>query len=170
MVSKDEITDTERLLRHVTSERREAFLAYVRELVDNDVWGIDGAFLGFMEDYEYIASLLVRKAQVKAMPLFGVSDGGRLVVYDVGCATALQHVFFDNAIEYVGIDFMQPEPRFFRDGCRYVSGRFSEVVTNGSLAIDRKYAVGVANMSLLYCAPRSELEAFDAAFDMKIVL
>jgi hypothetical protein len=165
----DEMTDTERLLRHVAPERREAFLAYVRELVDNDeTWGIDGAFLGFMEDYEQIASLLVRKAQVKAVPLFGVSDGGRLVVYDVGCATALQHVVFDSAIEYVGIDFMQPEPRFFRDGCRYVSGRFSEVL--GSLAIDRKYAVGVANMSLLYCAPRTELEAFDAAFDMKIVL
>lgn len=165
------------LLSHVAKDRQTDFIAHVQALVrDDGCFGIDLDFLGFMEDYENIAMLVRHRAVVHGMQ--HVLGGLRrqpvpapqpFTVYDVGCATALQHVLFDPQVAYVGIDEgRQPEPRFFREGCRFVPGRFRDVVD--TLDIDRKSSIGVANMSLLYGSSREELELFDRVFKRKIIL
>lgn len=169
------MSDCELLLSYVAPEKRAAFAAYVDDLVENDDrFGIDHHELGFMSDYVNFAALLKRKADVA--DITGGVFGGRrqrerVVVYDVGCCTALQHVLFDPRIDYVGIDVGQGDgdtwaPRFFRDGCTFIRGRFVDVIK--TLAIPRG-AVGIANMSLLY-GSADELPAFDAAFRQKFVL
>jgi hypothetical protein len=93
----------EGLLPYVEEGRRQEFSSYVDQLIETDeCFGIDHSFLGFMGDYVQYAALLLRKVDVHDAPW----DRQRplLTVYDVGCATALQHVVFDPRILYVGID------------------------------------------------------------------
>ncbi len=167
------------LLQHVADARREEFAAYIDDLVRNDdCFGIDGDFLGFMADYVNIAALTERKGRVWKMPRPDEAWGTRIrppasktvTVYDVGCSTALQHILFDEGITYVGIDMghRRPEPKFFRSDCTFVRGRFAEVVE--SLNVNPAMAIGVANMSLLYGSNESDLELFDRTFRHKIIL
>jgi len=70
----------------------------------------------------------------------------------------------------VGIDMIgEPEPKFFRDNCRFVKGRFSDVVEG--LKIDGHNSIGIANMSLLYFeTDDNALALFDRTFRRKFVL
>jgi len=163
------LSQMELLLRRVPDDRREDFIEYVEKLVcEDDSVGIDMSFLGFIEDYENFAQLLVRKADIREMGARMGWEKQRLTVYDVGCCLALQHVLFDPRINYVGIDIMKETPRFFRDGCTFIQGRFSDVV--GQLAINPTTAIGISNMSLLYGSPAEESALFDRTFRKKFVL
>lgn len=156
-------------------ERRDEVREYIHWLLDNDEWfGIDHTFLGFMDDYEHIAALVNARIHVtppsaKPSPFTFLDLDRNYTVYDIGCASALQHLFFGRAKGYVGVSLgLFPEPKFFLPNCRFVRGRFSEVV--GTLNIGRD-AIGIANMSILYDRDtRGELDAFDKVFTRKIVL
>lgn len=170
------LDDHAALLRgHVSEDRRADFDRHIAWLIKNDEWySIDASYLGFMDDYVNIASLVERKVVINDFQ-FPFGDTPRpknppITVYDVGCATALQHVLFDPRSHYVGIDIggKAPDPVFFRDHCRFIRGRFANVI--GSLDIDRERAIGVANMSLLYHAGPEELALFDRTFRRKIIL
>jgi len=136
------------LLPYVAQERRKEFASHVCDLVDGDeCFGIDHTFLGFMCDYVNYAHLLRRKAEMHNFdPLAGKPGFPKLLppitVFDVGCATALQHVVFDPRIHYVGIDCGIRKPRFFRDNCTYVEGKFSDIVSQ--LDIHPQTAIGIA--------------------------
>lgn len=147
-------------------EQQEDFRKYTLDLLEKDQWySIDPEFLGFLEDYQDYASIIQRHIWVD--PLTKVPR--EYTIYDVGCATALQHIFFDKCPGYVGIDYPgPPTPRFFRPNCKFVEGRFSDVV--GTLGIDPNKSIGIANMSLLYRGggPK-DLEAFDQAFKRKFI-
>lgn len=158
------------LLDVAPPERREEVRQYIRWLLDNDEWfGIDETMLGFMEDYEHIAAMLQSHIHEAVPGLPFLTKDINYVVYDIGCSTALQHLFFGRLKGYVGVDLGNaPEPKFFLPNCRFVRGRFSEVVD--TLGIGRD-AIGIANMSILYdrdCA--AELKAFDRVFERKVVL
>jgi hypothetical protein len=163
------------LLDVAPPERREEVRQYIRWLLDNDEWfGIDETMLGFMEDYEHIAALVnarihVTPAGAKPSPFTFLDLDRNYTVYDIGCSSALQHLFFGRAKGYVGVDHgNHPEPKFFLPNCRFVRGRFSEVVD--TLGIGRD-AIGIANMSILYDRDRvDELKAFDRVFERKVVL
>ena len=162
------------LKEYVAEERRPEFCAYVQEMLDEGRGDIDHDFLGFIADYILYAELLERKLSThKAMSEgpFGRGPLPPLTVYDVGCASALQHVVFPPDIHYVGVDVFpqRPAPKFFRPNCRFVSGRWSEVADQ--LDIHPKYSIGIANMSLLYSmSEESEMAVFDRKFRSKFVL
>jgi hypothetical protein len=161
------------LIKYVTPERRADFSKYVDELIDSADYEFDPTFLGFISDYIAFASILNRKADIHDAGQFWDKKPRSippLTVYDVGCGGALQHLVFDPRIHYVGIDMIgKPEPRFFRDNCRFVKGRFSDVVKG--LNIHCESAIGIANMSLLYFRTDDDaLALFDQTFRRKIVL
>jgi SAM-dependent methyltransferase len=118
-----------------------AYVDWIHEVVarDGQDWhiGIDLADLGFIRDYRHMA---------------GILDGHRragTVVVDVGCSTALQHVFFAKFKGYVGIDFQAEQFKVFTDNAKLVSGDFGDLVESGRFVITEDM-VGIANMSLLY--------------------
>jgi hypothetical protein len=159
------------LLPYVPEARRKDFRAYVDALIASADYEFDYGFLGFITDYVNYASLLKRKADTQVTAPWDKRPVPPLTVYDVGCGGALQHLVFDPRIHYVGIDVLnKPEPKFFRDNCRFVHGWFSEVVE--SLNIDPKNSIGIANMSLLYFSMHDDgcLALFDRTFRQKFVL
>ncbi len=159
------------LIKYVTPEYRKDFSKYVNELIDSADYAFDVTFLGFISDYIHYAGLLERKVSIHdTCPPWDKAPKPPLTIYDVGCGGALQHLVFDPRIHYVGIDMIgEPEPRFFRPNCRFVKGRFSEVVE--SLKIDPRNSIGIANMSLLYFAPDDDaVQVFDRTFRQKFVL
>jgi hypothetical protein len=182
MITHDEHHDcgVMSLLPYVTEARRQEFIAHVKEVVDANFGDIDPSFLGFMSDYMNYNDLLVRKADTTNP--FPDSWSARkeppVTVFDIGCANALQHVVFDERIHYVGIDgwpTRDVEPKFFRDNCRYVRGRFRDLVTEkdgvfsvGGIVVHEN-AWGIANMSLYY-GSRDEIPLFDRVFPRKFIL
>jgi hypothetical protein len=162
------------LLRYVPEGRHKEFLAYVKKVIDEDEGcSFDGTFLGFIEDYINYAGLLKRKANVHndGPPWWNKTKQPPLTVYDVGCCLALQHLVFDSRIHYVGIERSKrvPEPKFFRDNCKFVRGGFKDVV--GELNVHYDTSIGISNMSLLYDQPDPEEQAlFDKTFRFKFVL
>lgn len=180
-----EESDFDLLERYVPAERVGDYRAYVKELYANfgHVFVVDETSPGFIDDYMNYAALLKRKAKLHGLhekcareicerlghtPLPNLRPP--LTVYDVGCGTALQHLLFDPAIHYVGIDmYAHVEPRFFRPNCRFVHGRFADVAEG--LQIDTHNSVGIANMSLLYYrGDGDDLPVFDRTFRHKFVL
>lgn len=159
------------LIKYVAPERRADFSKYVNELIESADYEFDATFLGFISDYIAFATILNRKVDIhESRPPWDNRPKPPLTIYDVGCGGALQHLVFDPRIHYVGIDMIgEPEPKFFRENCRFVKGRFSDVVE--SLKIDGRSAVGIANMSLLYFeTDDSALALFDRTFRRKFVL
>lgn len=159
------------LLKYVSDEHRKDFFAYVNAYIESADYEFDASFVGFIDDYVNFAALLKRKADIHdSRPPWESRPRPPLTVYDVGCAGALQHLVFDPRIHYVGIDMIaEPEHKFFRPNCRFVHGRFSEVVE--SLNIDRENSIGIANMSLLYFASDDDATGlFDRTFKRKFVL
>jgi hypothetical protein len=154
---------TEQVPEHIRPE----FISYVKDLLHNDQWyGLDTEFLGFMEDYVSLRDLLQRHI---------IENGDyweehNFVIYDVGCATALQHVFFGKFKGYVGIDLPGPPiPKFFLPRCSFYSGYLSEVIDQ--IDIDYENSFGIANMSVLYnrnC--ERELEIFNKVFKRKFII
>lgn len=143
------------------------FIEYVNDLLRKDQWyGIDPEFLGFMEDYVALSSLLEKH-------IIEPSDfciGKNFVIYDVGCATAIQHVFFSKFKGYVGISPSGPPiPKFFLPKCSFYSGYLSEVINH--IDIDYENSFGIANMSILYqCRNSNELEIFNKSFKRKYIM
>lgn len=162
------------LIKYVSEERKPGFFDYVRELIESASYEFDASFVGFISDYSAYAQILNRKVEIHDIRLPWSDPHVKrppMTIYDVGCGGALQHLVFDPRIHYVGIDVLRhPEPKFFRDNCRFVSGRFSEIVD--SLGIDRQSAIGIANMSLLYyeTSDPAALELFNRTFLRKFVL
>jgi len=161
----------ETLLTYVSKERRGDLFRYVDEVIEHDDYEFDYQFLGFIVDYINYAAILKRKVDVHEMRAPWDKDPvPPITVYDVGCSNALQHLVFDPRIHYVGIDMIgEPEPQFFRDNCRFVQGRFSDVAAG--LKIDPRNSVGIANMSLLYFVSDDDaIGLFDRTFRQKFVL
>lgn len=167
------------LAPYVNEARRQDFVSYVAKLIrDDEGCGIDASFLGFMCDYMNYAQLLLRKADVN-VSFMDQRKPPPITVFDIGCASALQHVVFDERIHYVGVDIGhgQPDPTFFRPNCTFVRGRFSDVVTEtndgivrvGDVVVHQESAFGIANMSLYY-GSRADLPLFDRIFARKFVL
>ena len=166
-------SDYAKLVRYLPEDQKQEFHNYIKELIDlpENFGQIDGDFLGFIDDYINYAQILQRKVDVYNMDLFDRRPKKPLVVYDVGCNIALQHLVFDHRIHYMGIDCC-PEERlrtsqFFRSNCTFIRGRFSELVE--SLKVDPWRSIGIANMSLLY-GPGHDLGVFDQTFRTKFVL
>jgi len=161
----------ETLLTYVAQDRRNDLIRYADELIKSADYEFDPDFLGFISDYIAYAHILNVKAELQEFrPPWSSQKKAPLTVYDVGCGGALQHLVFNERVHYVGIDMIgEPEPKFFRDNCRFVKGRFSEVLP--SLGIERDSAVGIANMSLLYFRTDDDaLDLFDRTFKRKIIL
>ena len=159
------------LIKYVAPERRADFSKYVNALIDSADYEFDPTFVGFISDYIAFATILDRKADLQDVrPPWDDRPKPPLTIYDVGCGGALQHLVFDHRIHYVGIDMIgEPEPQFFRPNCRFVKGRFSDVVEG--LKIDRQNSIGIANMSLLYFeSDDNALALFDRTFRRKFVL
>lgn len=163
------------LLRFVPDDRKDAVRAHVLDVCNN--WNvyhcdIDPSFIGFLSDYIHYADLLDRTVKTHDVDLSPITKQPTpkkppLTVYDVGCAGAFQHLIFDPRIHYVGID-VGHEPRFFRENCTFVQGRFADVADQ--LDVDPRYAVGIANMSLFYMGRDDDWAAFDRLFRRKFVL
>jgi hypothetical protein len=171
--NKDDGCGYKALLPYVSEDKRKDFDRYVNELIESAPYAFDFDFLGFISDYADYASLLRRKADAHdhlSWPGDRSSASPPLTVYDIGCGGALQHLLFDSRIHYVGIDTLgTPEPKFFRGNCRFIKGKFSDVIK--TLDIDRHDAVGIANMSLLYFSSEDPCtELFDRTFRTKFVL
>jgi hypothetical protein len=168
----DEGCGVQTLLKYVAPEHLDGFRKYVNAYIASADYAFDSSFVGFISDYIAFASILNRKVKLHGLgpPWDKKRQPPPLTIYDVGCAGALQHLVFDPRIHYVGIDIGGgPEPEFFRPNCRFVKGRFSQVVE--SLNINRYYSIGIANMSLLYYrADDDALGVFDRTFNQKIVL
>lgn len=157
-------------------ETRPEFRAYVNELLDIDQWyGIDPTFLGFMEDYQTLAEIIGR--HITESDFDGIIQGKNFVIYDIGCAAALQHVFFGKCIGYVGVSPLKnfgngpdvPEPRFFLPNCKFFNGYLSEVVD--AMEIDYERSFGIANMSILYDSSQiTDLEIFNRVFKRKFII
>ena len=159
------------LIPYVADDRVKEFVVYCNDLISNDAgFGIDHDFVGFIDDYINYAQILKRKVDVHNFePFGGRAANSPITVYDVGCATALQHLVFDPRIHYVGIDFGgTPRPKFFRDNCMFVEGGFRDVVHD--LKIDPQNAIGIANMSLFYLGSPEDNALFDRTFLRKFVL
>lgn len=162
-------------------EKRKDFSDHISWLIENDQWfGIDGYFMGFIEDY-WDLSRILRRHTIHSKESNNIRIRGRnFIVYDIGCATALQHVFFGWAHEYIAIDSGRfPEPKFFNNNCRFIKGRFKDLIESGELTIDpdkeNLASFGIANMSLLYQFPRipgqiHDLNLFNDLFDRKHVI
>jgi len=171
MAVEDDGCGLQTLLMYVSEARRKDFLAYASDLIDSADYEFDPGFVGFISDYIAYAHILNVKAELQEFrPPWSSQKKAPLTVYDVGCGGALQHLVFNERVHYVGIDMIgEPEPKFFRDNCRFVKGRFSEVLP--SLGIERDSAVGIANMSLLYFRTDDDaLDLFDRTFKRKIIL
>jgi len=145
---------------------------YVHNLLDNDQWyGIDHTFLGFMDDYESLKGLIERHIIEESNDgPWKFHNGRNFVIYDVGCATALQHVFFGKCKGYVGISPPGPPiPQFFLPNCTFYSGYLSEVIDQMDIDYDNSF--GIANMSILYDRRESdELEIFNRVFKRKFII
>jgi len=154
------------LLRYVPKDQHEAFKNYVGEAIAAARGDIDWDFLGFIDDYEHIGSLVRARTHEKT----SFTREHKYTIYDVGCANAWQHVFFPMAKRYVGIDPLlpTPEPRFFVGDCEFVLGTLPEVAD--LLEVDRDNSIGIANMSLAYTGRPGDFETFDRLFMRKIVL
>ena len=158
------------LLSFVPDDKKQEVSDYIDAISKDEryMFDADHTFVGFMGDYINYADILVQMAKIQMIGNpFLKKRGPPLIVYDVGCSTALQHIVFDPMIHYVGIDYGQPEPMFFRENCSYVEGKFSEVLEK--LNINPYTSVGIANMSLLYGLDDSELKVFDKVFRRKFV-
>lgn len=175
MADDDDQCGISTLLKYVAPEHKDVFVKYVAKAIEEESYAFDSSFLGFISDYIHYAEILHRKADIHeiSFPFGGDPKSFRpekppITVYDVGCAHAFQHVVFDSRIHYVGIDMSQgPEPQFFRPNCRFIRGRFTDVVDQLKVHPDD---VGIANMSLLYYFGAEELPAFDRVFKRKFVL
>jgi hypothetical protein len=181
---KEERNHCELLLRHVPEDRKAEFSAYMVECMNAEYSDIEPMFMGFMDDYEKISELFESRFESGLHSKKWRQEHGRrpedliclpnyphYTVYDVGCAEALQHVFFSKAAGYVGIDGCHRsfEVKFVYPNCRYVQGMFSTVVDD--LNIDPDKSIGIACMSILYHRDKKkELEAFDRAFKHKVVI
>lgn len=123
--------------------------------------------LGFMEDYATLAELIGRHI---IEPLEGMIEGQNFIIYDIGCATALQHVFFGKFLGYVGVSPPGPPvPNFFLPNCKFYSGHLSDVVW--SMDIDYEHSFGIANMSILHdphC--NTDLKIFNEVFKRKFIM
>ena len=156
------------LADQLPKESRPELREYIKELLSIDQWyGIDPTFLGFMEDYAALAKIIGQHIY-EAHP--GIIDEKNFVIYDIGCATALQHVFFGKCTGYVGVSPPGPPiPKFFIPNCKFYSGYLSDVVD--SMEIDYDNSFGIANMSILYNHNEaSELEIFNRVFKRKFVI
>lgn len=161
------ISHLELLRGYVLERSRQDFTQYVRKLLREDQWyGIDHTFLGFMEDYALL-SKMIRSHTIEPSKY---CSGRQFTIYDVGCATALQHVFFGDCLSYVGIDVAWgPEPKFFLPNCSFHKGKLSEVIN--SLEIDPENSFGIANMSILYDSScETDLELFNRVFKRKYLM
>ena len=149
-------------------ESRPEFREYIKELLSIDRWyGIDTTCLGFMEDYAALANLISHHI---CEGYLGITQEKNFVIYDIGCSTALQHVFFGKYTGYIGVSPPGPPvPKFFLPNCRFYSGYLSEVVD--TMEIDYDNSFGIANMSILYDRNEaSELEIFNRVFKRKFVI
>ncbi len=165
----------------VSEEYKQEFLHYVCSFPDSELKEC------YAEDYVAIANMLKRrtflydklietlctKLMVEILP--------PPTVYDVGCGLALQHILFDECIAYVGIESCPDiaEPKFFRNNCKFIRGKFSEVLPKlelgqslyrSTLGKSAYTAYGIANMSLAYLGTQEEMKLFDKAFSLKVVL
>ena len=171
MTIDDDGCSLKTLLTFVPDERKKEVRDHVLDVCKNGC-DIDTSFIGFICDYINYAAVLERKLFSHEIDTSRFTGGPAqkkppLTVYDVGCASAFQHLVFDPRIHYVGID-VGHEPQFFRDNCRFVQGRFADVADQ--LNIDSEYAIGIANMSLFYLGQPDDWEAFDRLFRRKFVL
>ena len=150
---------------------RPEFIQYVNDLLKKDQWyGIDADFLGFMEDYASLRDLIERHIVEPTTDGRCMWGGRNFIIYDVGCATAIQHVFFGKCKGYVGISPPGPPiPRFFLPKCSFYSGYLSEFVVHTEIDYDNSF--GIANMSILYDRnERDELEIFNRVFKRKFII
>ena len=136
------------LLEAVDVAKRSDFESYIKSLCKNDrCFGIDQSFLSFIDDYYYLSQILNQHI-IKSVNLNRIIiPGNNFTVFDIGCATALQHVFFSKCTKYVGIDFSIPKPKFFAENSEYIDGKFSDLMKNGLEILED--AFGIVNMSLL---------------------
>ncbi|MCK9567589.1 hypothetical protein M0R72_01405 [Candidatus Pacearchaeota archaeon] len=149
---------------------RPEFIRYVNDLLDKDQWyGIGPDFLGFMDDYVSLRDLIERHIVEPSDGIISWKESN-FIIYDVGCATAIQHVFFGKCKGYVGISPPGPPiPQFFLPRCSFYSGYLSEVVDE--MDIDYENSFGIANMSILYDRRESdELEIFNRVFKRKFII
>jgi hypothetical protein len=165
------------LLRAAPSCKRENFKAYMGSVIKNDeCFGIDATFLGFIEDYYLLAKMMKNHCYgKKPYSTHRIPRPYRnFIIYDIGCATAFQHVFFKKCTKYIAIDYNIPKPEFFTDNCQFVNGKFSDLIKSGELIIPGDTDVDVfaiANMSLLYQAGNEEdVELFNKLFKRKFII
>lgn len=154
-------------LKQLPKDKRDDFIQYVKNLLTNDQWyGIDEEFLGFIDDYISLRDLIERHI-IEPSDMWQERN---FIIYDVGCAAALQHVFFGKCKGYVGINPPGPPiPQFFLPKCSFYSGYLSEVINE--LDIDYENSFGIANMSILYSSNcDSELELFNKSFKRKFII
>jgi hypothetical protein len=161
------------LLQALPKNRRDEFEAYIDQLVRNDEhYGIDHTFLGFIVDYYYLSRILQQHIIQETADKLIFIPARNFLVFDIGCAAAVQHVFFSKCSGYVGIDMSigPQEPKFFCDNCTFISGRFADLVKSGELKIPDD-AFGIANMSLLYQYGNEEdIEWFNEVFKHKFII
>lgn len=177
----EESNHIEILKQSLDPDKHNEFSNYIDWLLKNDQWfGLDGSFLGFVDDYLDLSRIL-RRHTIRSKRSENIHVEGRnFIVYDIGCAAALQHVFFGWVHEYVAIDSERfPEPKFFNSNCRFVRGRFKDLIESGELSIepDKKNlaSYGIANMSLLYQFPHipgqiHDLDLFNNLFNRKHII
>lgn len=129
--------------------------------------GLDDA-LGFLYDYLNLSKYLSNHGYY----VHHKDDTGMRVdrvtyrVIDVGCASGIQHAFFDN---YVGVDYRIPEKwPVFHSGASFMEGQFSRLIESGELVIDPDRDFGIANMSLLYGGHDAEL--FKSIFKRCVII
>lgn len=167
------MTQIKLLLRALPKKRRVEFQAYVDQLVRNDeCLGIDHTFLGFIDDYHHLSQILQSHIIQESKSRIVFIPARNFHVFDIGCAGAVQHVFFSKCSSYVGIDSDTRllEPKFFCDNCTFIRGRFADLVNNGKLHIPND-AFGIANMSLLYqYGNKEDVQLFNTLFKHKFII
>ena len=164
------------LLDHTPEAQHEALIKWVYSYCNTLGHDTDESFLGFLDDYLDLAHILERHTIITPKGLNLKYDLSALIsdhvwtVYDIGCASALQHVFFPFATKYIGIDQYSNEgQQFFRSNCEFIKGNFADIYKD--LNINRNTSFGIANMSFLYDRDREgNLAAFDACFKHKYVI
>lgn len=147
-------------------ELRQTFRAQVDATCGNGC-DIDDGFLGFIEDYQHLAAI-VESHTIRSPKDHILHFGDRSwTVYDVGCCAGFQHILFPFADKYVGIDLWH-EPTPLLPNATFIRGRFAEIVD--TLDINPERSFGIANMSLLYPARQSDIDAFDRVFRHKYMM
>jgi hypothetical protein len=188
-MKKKHLSQFNNLMRATPKCQRENFKAYLEHLVQYDkCFGIDMTFLGFIEDYILLSKLLSnhsyssrkQKKRSKATENDGLianiipSPNRSFIVFDIGCAAAVQHVLFKKCAKYVAVDYGMPKPKFFTDNCTFVKGKFSQLIKSKQLVIPEDTNIdvfGIANMSLLYQRGNEEdISLFNQVFKRKFII